>query len=71
LNEQKTPPHDVHPTKPITPPIPTTPSANPLKQATVKKAQSLPSTGDNSLANLIITGLFASTLGLFLLRKSK
>ncbi|WP_373702017.1 LPXTG cell wall anchor domain-containing protein, partial [Escherichia coli] len=37
----------------------------------MKKAQSLPSTGDNSLANLIITGLFASTLGLFLLRKSK
>ncbi|EJT5473581.1 MucBP domain-containing protein [Listeria monocytogenes] len=61
----------VDPTKPIKPSKPTKPSANPSKQATVKKAQSLPSTGDNSLANLIITGLFASTLGLFLLRKSK
>ncbi|EMX5414518.1 collagen binding domain-containing protein [Listeria innocua] len=64
----------VDPTKPINPSKPTKPakpSVSPSKQATVKKVQSLPSTGDNSLANLIITGLFASALGLFLLRKSK
>ncbi|EMU9687874.1 collagen binding domain-containing protein, partial [Listeria innocua] len=64
----------VDPTKPINPSKPTKPvkpTVNPSKPATVKKAQSLPSTGDNSLANLIITGLFASALGLFLLRKSK
>ncbi|HBM3573098.1 TPA: MucBP domain-containing protein [Listeria innocua] len=64
----------VDPTKPIKPSKPTKPvksTVNPSKQATVKKAQSLPSTGDDSLANLIITGLFASALGLFLLRKSK
>ncbi|WP_261798594.1 SpaA isopeptide-forming pilin-related protein, partial [Listeria monocytogenes] len=45
----------VDPTKPIKPSKPTKPSANPSKQATVKKAQSLPSTGDNSLANLILS----------------
>ncbi|MBC2268466.1 collagen binding domain-containing protein [Listeria sp. FSL L7-0083] len=61
----------VDPTKPVKPTKPTKPSVSPSKQATVKKVQSLPSTGDNSLANLIITGLFASALGLFLLRKSK
>ncbi|EAE6208790.1 LPXTG cell wall anchor domain-containing protein, partial [Listeria innocua] len=59
------------PTKPVRPAKPAKPSVSPSNQATVKKAQSLPSTGDNSLANLIITGLFASALGLFLLRKSK
>ncbi|EGC2947814.1 LPXTG cell wall anchor domain-containing protein [Listeria monocytogenes] len=60
----------VNPDKPVTPVKPTKPTktVDPAKKPTVT---SLPSTGDESPYGIIFTGLFASLVGLFLLRKSK
>ncbi|MBC2185664.1 collagen binding domain-containing protein [Listeria sp. FSL L7-0253] len=58
----------VNPDKPVTPVKPTKP-VEPTKKPTVKP--NLPSTGDESPYGIIFTGLFASIIGLFLLRKSK
>ncbi|MCD2254770.1 SpaA isopeptide-forming pilin-related protein [Listeria marthii] len=58
----------VNPDKPVTPVKPTKP-VEPTKKPTVKPH--LPSTGDESPYGIIFTGLFASIIGLFLLRKSK
>ncbi|MCD2222630.1 MSCRAMM family protein [Listeria monocytogenes] len=58
----------VNPDKPVTPVKPTKP-VDPAKKPTV--TTSLPSTGDESPYGIIFTGLFASFMGLFLLRKSK
>ncbi|MBC1550862.1 collagen binding domain-containing protein [Listeria sp. FSL L7-1434] len=58
----------VNPDKPVTPVKPTKP-VEPTKKPTV--TPNLPSTGDESPYGIIFTGLFASIIGLFLLRKSK
>ncbi|EHP2906181.1 TPA: SpaA isopeptide-forming pilin-related protein [Listeria monocytogenes] len=60
----------VNPDKPVTPVKPTKPTktVDPAKKPTVT---SLPSTGDESPYGIIFTGLFASLVGLFLLRKSR
>ncbi|MPR73818.1 LPXTG cell wall anchor domain-containing protein, partial [Listeria monocytogenes] len=60
----------VNPDKPVTPVKPTKPTktVDPAKKPTVT---SLPSTGDDSPYGIIFTGLFASLVGLFLLRKSR
>ncbi|EPR8281834.1 SpaA isopeptide-forming pilin-related protein [Listeria monocytogenes] len=60
----------VNPDKPVTPVKPTKPTktVDPAKKPTVT---SLPSTGDESPYGIIFTGLFASIVGLFLLRKTK
>ncbi|EHU5358503.1 collagen binding domain-containing protein [Listeria monocytogenes] len=60
----------VNPDKPVTPVKPTKPTktVDPAKKPTVT---SLPSTGDESPYGIIFTGLFASLVGLFLLRKTK
>ncbi|MBC2183535.1 collagen binding domain-containing protein [Listeria sp. FSL L7-0233] len=58
----------VNPDKPVTPVKPSKP-VEPTKKPTV--TPNLPSTGDESPYGIIFTGLFASIIGLFLLRKSK
>ncbi|EAD2799910.1 LPXTG cell wall anchor domain-containing protein [Listeria monocytogenes] len=58
----------VNPGKPVTPVKPTKP-VDPAKKPTV--TTSLPSTGDASPYGIIFTGLIASVVGWFLLRKSK
>ncbi|MBF2588600.1 collagen binding domain-containing protein [Listeria marthii] len=54
----------VNPDKPVTP-------VKPIKPVDPTKKPNLPSTGDESPYGIIFTGLFASIIGLFLLRKSK
>ncbi|MBC1343446.1 collagen binding domain-containing protein [Listeria welshimeri] len=54
--------------KPVTPTKPISPSKKP---ATVEKGNKLPSTGDEFPYGVIFTGLFASVVGIFLLRKTK
>ncbi|MBC2122819.1 SpaA isopeptide-forming pilin-related protein [Listeria marthii] len=54
----------VNPDKPVTP-------VKPIKPVDPTKKPTLPSTGDESPYGIIFTGLFASIIGLFLLRKSK
>ncbi|MDF09952.1 LPXTG cell wall anchor domain-containing protein [Listeria monocytogenes] len=66
----------VNPDKPVTPVKPTKPTKPTKPSKTVDPAKkptvtSLPSTGDESPYGIIFTGLFASLVGLFLLRKSK
>lgn len=60
----------VNPDKPVTPVKPTKPT-KPVDPAKKPKETSLPSTGDESPYGIIFTGLFASIVGLFLLRKTK
>ncbi|MBF2363565.1 collagen binding domain-containing protein [Listeria marthii] len=57
----------VNPDKPVTPVKP----VKPIKPVDPTKKPNLPSTGDESPYGIIFTGLFASIIGLFLLRKSK
>lgn len=62
------------PTKPVTkakPVTPTKPISPSKKPATVEKGNKLPSTGDEFPYGVIFTGLFASVVGIFLLRKTK
>ncbi|EJK6757194.1 collagen binding domain-containing protein [Listeria monocytogenes] len=66
----------VNPDKPVTPVKPTKPTKPTKPSKTVDPAKkptvtSLPSTGDESPYGIIFTGLFASLVGLFLLRKSR
>ncbi|TYV50710.1 SpaA isopeptide-forming pilin-related protein [Listeria monocytogenes] len=63
----------VNPDKPVTPVKPTKPTkpTKPVDPAKKPKETSLPSTGDESPYGIIFTGLFASIVGLFLLRKTK
>ncbi|EIM1705268.1 collagen binding domain-containing protein [Listeria monocytogenes] len=60
----------VNPDKPVTPVKPTKPT-KPVDPAKKPKETSLPSTGDESPYGIIFTGLFASIVGLYLLRKTK
>ncbi|EHD1582736.1 collagen binding domain-containing protein [Listeria monocytogenes] len=66
----------VNPDKPVTPVKPTKPTKPTKPSKTVDPAKkptvtSLPSTGDESPYGIIFTGLFATLVGLFLLRKSR
>ncbi|MBC2053899.1 LPXTG cell wall anchor domain-containing protein, partial [Listeria welshimeri] len=66
--DPKKPTKPVTKAKPVTPSKPISPSKKP---ATVEKGNKLPSTGDEFPYGVIFTGLFASVVGIFLLRKTK